>query len=138
LGRRRSINTVIPSYPQSCPQNVYRTGDASHKRSRGGVTVGLLSVPAWAERSGPSSGAVAVADASRQLLHVLVGLPPLGDLGADLLRGVHHGGVVAAAEGLADRGQRQLGQFATQIHGDLPRERDGLRLTGAAQVVDGE
>src|SRR4051812_15047892 len=37
----------------------------------------------------------------------------------DFLTGVHHGGVVAVAELSADIGQRAIGLFADDVHGDL-------------------
>src|SRR5689334_14355502 len=61
----------------------------------------------------------ALLDARRELLHLFEGLAPLGDLVADLLVGVHDGGVVAAAEGLPDARQRQVGELAAEVHGDL-------------------
>src|SRR5439155_24229667 len=58
-------------------------------------------------------------DAVGEFGDLVVQRAPLGHLLADLAVGVHHGGVVAAAEGLTDTGQRQVGQLAAQVHGDL-------------------
>lgn len=38
---------------------------------------------------------------------------------ADLPVGVHHRGVIATPEGLADLGQAEIGEFAAQIHRNL-------------------
>src|SRR5690606_3658177 len=54
------------------------------------------------------------------LPHLRVALNQLLDLAA----AVDHGGVVAAAEGVADVGQAHVGQLLGQRHGDLPRSRD--------------
>src|SRR5215207_5460376 len=47
-------------------------------------------------------------------------------LTAHLVHAVNHGGVIAAAEGLADLDQLHLQQLAREIHRDLARHRQGL------------
>jgi hypothetical protein len=59
-----------------------------------------------------------VADPGGELFDVIEDLTALGHLGEDLLLRVHHRGVVPA-ERLSDLGQRQVGELAGQIHGDL-------------------
>ena len=49
---------------------------------------------------------------------------------------MHHGGVVAAAELLADLRQRQVGQLAAQVHGDLAGRHQDPGPGRAAEVVD--
>ena len=51
---------------------------------------------------------------------------------------MHDRGVVAAAEGLPDLGQREVGQLPAQIHGDLPRRHQHPAAGLAAEVVDGD
>jgi hypothetical protein len=41
------------------------------------------------------------------------------ELTLDLSMGVEHGGVVPSPEPACDRGQRVVGELATQVHGDL-------------------
>src|SRR6476619_1543415 len=55
-----------------------------------------------------------------QLGDLVVDTASLGEQLPDLLVGVHDRGVVAAAELLADLGQRQLGELAAEVHRDLP------------------
>ena len=71
------------------------------------------------ERAGANGSARVVADARGELGDLVVDRPPFTHQLADLAIGVHDRRVVAAAEGLADLGQRQLGQLAAQIHGCL-------------------
>ncbi len=69
-------------------------------------------------------------------LDVIEHFAAFGHLAADLLLGVHDGRVVAA-ERLADLGQRQIGELAAQIHGDLAglRERPGLSGPRSSSTV---
>ena len=61
-------------------------------------------------------------DAVGELRHLVVDGPPLRHQRADLAVGVHHRGVVAAAEVLPDFRQRQVGELAAQVHRDLCRD----------------
>jgi hypothetical protein len=54
----------------------------------------------------------------REFLDVIEHFASLGHLGEDFALGVHDRGVVAA-ECLSDLRQRQVGQFAAQVHRDL-------------------
>ncbi len=54
----------------------------------------------------------------------------------DLIDRVDHRRVVTAAEALADRRQRRLGEVATQVHGDLTRVGDLRGAFVAAQFAD--
>src|SRR5207249_4726973 len=56
----------------------------------------------------------------------------------DALASVHHGGVVAATELLADAGQRCVGEFTGQVHGNLAGERDTLRPALGAHLFDAQ
>ena len=70
--------------------------------------------------------AVILFDAVCQFRHLVVDGSAFLHEFADLLVGVHHRGVVAVAEQLADLGQRQIGELAAQVHGDLSGGGDGL------------
>src|SRR6185295_17351832 len=109
--------------------------------ARSGRTGGAQGPPCGRSRAGAGRSVLvagALLDARRELLHLFEGLAPLGDLVADLLVGVHDRGVVAAAEGLPDARQRQVGELAAEVHGDLPRLRERLRLPRPAQLVHGD
>ena len=54
----------------------------------------------------------------------------------DLADGVHHGGVVLAAELAADLGQRRLGELFGQVHGDLARHDDLARVVLLLELGD--
>src|SRR4051812_15524851 len=56
----------------------------------------------------------------------------------DLADGVHDGGVVAAVEGFGDRGQRQVGELAGQVHGELPSAGDGSAAGRGEDLVDAQ
>src|SRR6266545_6653837 len=60
----------------------------------------------------------------------------LGHLALDLLAAVEDGGVVAAAESLADTHERRLGLLAHEVHRDLARE-DDLLVAGLAAELFG-
>src|SRR5438046_1111817 len=97
---------------------------------------------AWAERAvrartrARRSVPGALLDPRRELLDLFEGLAALGDLVTDLLVGVHDRGVVAAAEGLPDAREGQVGQLAAEVHGDLARLGVRLRLPRPAELVD--
>ena len=61
---------------------------------------------------------------------VPVAVDELGDLG----RGVHHRGVVPAAEGFADLRQRFVGELAGEVHGYLAWVGEALRAALADEV----
>src|SRR5712691_10093495 len=71
-------------------------------------------------------------DACGQLLHQVVHRAVLADQTRDLGRGVDDGGVVAAAEFLADLRERRVGQLAREVHRDLARVDDVMRALVAA------
>jgi hypothetical protein len=58
-----------------------------------------------------------------ELTHQRIHKVPCGlvdqELALDLPMGVQDSGVVPAAEPACDRGQRVVGELATQVHGDL-------------------
>jgi len=72
------------------------------------------------------------------LIDLVVHLATLRDLVFDLLHGVHDGGVVLAAKVLADLGQRQVRELATQVHCDLPGRDKHPRPGGAGQLLHGD
>ena len=84
------------------------------------------------------AGADAVLDHLREFLDLVVGAAVFRHFLADLAIRVHDGGVVLAAELVADFGQGQFGQFAAQIHGDLARVGDLPGLSGADELVQGD
>ena len=63
--------------------------------------------------------------------------PVLAQLLGDLVHGVEHGGVVAAAEGVADAGQGGIRELPAQVHGDLSWVDDVLAAPRRAEVCDG-
>src|SRR5215469_3605346 len=75
-------------------------------------------------------------DAVGQLGHLVVDGAALGHQRSDLPLGVHDRCVVAAAELLADLGERHLGELAAQVHADLPGGHQHARPGRATQVVD--
>src|SRR4051812_30677672 len=58
--------------------------------------------------------------------------------GLDLANGVHDGGVIAAVESLGDRGKREVGELAGQVHGELAGAGDGSDPGGGEDLVDAE
>ncbi|MPM16706.1 hypothetical protein SDC9_63087 [bioreactor metagenome] len=90
----------------------------------------------WWVRCGGSDLLGLLTDPRGQLGDLGVDLPALREQLADLPLRVHHRGVVAAAELLADLRQRQVGELPAQIHGDLAGGGDVLRARRAAQLVD--
>jgi len=74
-------------------------------------------------------------DAVGQLGDLRVDRPAFGHQGADFPVGVDDRGVVAAAELLADLGQRQVGELAAQVHGDVPGGDEHPGPRGPAQVL---
>jgi len=64
--------------------------------------------------------------------------PALGHQIADLALGVHHGRVIAVAEGLPDLRQRQVGQLPAQVHRDLPRGDQHPAAGGSAELLHGD
>src|SRR5919201_3735424 len=77
-------------------------------------------------------------DARGQLLHEVVHRPVLTNHARDLRGRVDNRGVVATAELLADLRQRRVGEFARQVHRDLPWIDDVLRALVAAELVERE
>src|SRR3954453_8721503 len=75
-------------------------------------------------------------EALREALDHVVGLPVAGDALRGPPAGVQDGGVVAAAEGAADRRQRLVGQLAREVHGDLARPGHGRSAAGGQQLVE--
>ena len=71
-------------------------------------------------------------DAAREIRDLVVEAASFGHQLADLAIGMHDSGVVAATERLTDLGQRQVGEFPAQVHGDLTRLSQGSRLAGTA------
>src|SRR5208282_2321391 len=88
--------------------------------------------------TGRSPGQCLLFDPVSEFGDLVVDRPAFGHQGADLLVRVHHGGVVAAAELLADLRQGQVGQLPAEVHGDLPRGHEHPGPGGPAQVVDGQ
>src|SRR3954469_10290253 len=71
------------------------------------------------ERTSLSSGPVGIAAQLRvQAMHGVIRGRVLGDPRRGALAGVQHRGVVAAAEGAADRRQRGIGELAREVHRD--------------------
>src|SRR5664280_3410495 len=68
----------------------------------------------------PAALARLVADSVGQLSDLVVGRAAFAHQLTDLALSVHDRGVVAPAEQLADLGQGQLGELATEVHRDLP------------------
>src|SRR5215203_3487381 len=86
--------------------------------SRAKVRPGRASRPHLRGNRGPAATALlpgAALDAGGQLGHLGVGGTALAHQVGDLLDRVHDRGVVLAAEGRTDAGQRQLGQLAAQV-----------------------
>src|SRR6478735_4791178 len=77
-------------------------------------------------------------DPGCEVLNEVVHRSILRDQTGDLTRRVDHGGVVAAAELLADLGQRRVRELAREVHRDLPRVGDRLRAALAAELGDRE
>ena len=73
--------------------------------------------------------------AHRQFVHLLSEHLLAGDLPLDLLARVDHGGVVLAAEAVADVGKGGLDDLPAQVHGHLAGQHDGLVPPAGAQVV---
>src|SRR5919197_182076 len=86
----------------------------------------------------PSTESPRLLDARGQLLHQVVHIPVLADHARDLRGRVDYGGVVAAAELLADLRERRVGELAGEIHRDLSRIDDVLRALVAAQLAQRE
>src|SRR3954467_9910917 len=91
----------------------------------------------WAD-PGHSRVAGLLLDPGGELGDLVVDAAALGEQLADLLVGVHDGGVVAATELLPDLGQGQLGELPAQVHGDLPAGDQDPAAAGATEVVDGQ
>src|SRR5664279_2904383 len=130
--RPNAIATPMRDHPGRCPVRGLPTAGSRHanpgapRRRRAPRNPGRVR-----QRSVPHP----VTDPRGEFLHVVVGLPALGHLGADLLGGVHDGGVIAAAERLTDLGQGEVRQLAAEVHGDLPGGNDLFGLHRAAQLV---
>ena len=75
-------------------------------------------------------------DPVRQFGDLVVDRAALGHQLPDLLLRVHHGRMVAAAELLTDLRQRQIGQFAAQVHRDLPGRDQDTAAGSALEVLD--
>src|SRR5690349_13682191 len=73
----------------------------------------------------------ALTDPGREFLDVIEDLAAFCHRSADLLLGVHDGRVITT-ERLTDFGQRQVGELAAQIHGDLTGLRECTGLTRPA------
>ena len=58
------------------------------------------------------------------------------ELAVELVDGVDHGGVVAAAETRADLRQGRLGEIAGEVHGDVARVSHVLGAAVAAELID--
>lgn len=82
-----------------------------------------------------TQGAGAGLDDLGQFLDFVVGAAVLRHLLADLAVRVHHGGVVLAAELVADLGEGEFGQFAAQVHRDLAGVRHLAGFTCADELV---
>ena len=111
-----------------------------HSRARTNDRSSTLS-PAASQHPRPESASAVLAglllDPVGELGDLVVDAAALGDQLADLLVGVHHRGVVAAAELLADLGQRQVGELAAEVHRDLPAvTRTRLRLEPHRSSID--
>ncbi len=59
-------------------------------------------------------------DAGGEISDLVVQAAPFTDELTDLAISVHHRRVIAPTEGLADLRQAQIGEFAAQVHRDLP------------------
>src|SRR5262245_13045121 len=73
-----------------------------------------------------------VGEALYEAVELGVGAPE----SVDLADGMDDGRVVLAPEGLADVGKTRPGERLREVHRDLTRERDGLRVVARLQVRD--
>ena len=57
---------------------------------------------------------------------------------ADLPVSMHNGGVIPPAEGLADFWQRELGELAAEVHGDLAGVNQNPAAARSTEVLQGK
>ena len=56
----------------------------------------------------------------------------------DLPVGMHHSGVIAPSESLANLWKRKFGEFAAEVHRDLAGVNKNARAGGATKIIDSE
>src|SRR5680860_41172 len=80
----------------------------------------------------------ALSHSGRELTDLFEATLALLHLGADLVVGVQHRGVVAATEAAADLGKRKIGELPAEIHGHLAGVDEGTGAVGRADLLGGD